>query len=119
MFLIILTGVGLLVYYGQWDVRRGELYYSGTVEATQSRLAFQTGGRILAVEVREGQAVAKDQLLAELDPAELRSRLDQAKANLQKTLDEAPSVPEALIRMASMTRQVFQAADGSDRKSVV
>jgi HlyD family secretion protein len=102
MFLIILTGVGLLVYYGQWDVRRGELYYSGTVEATQSRLAFQTGGRILAVEVREGQAVAKDQLLAELDPAELRSRLDQAKANLQKTLKNQEQA-ETLLKVYEKT----------------
>lgn len=78
--------MGLLVYYGQRTARQGELYYSGTVEATQSRLAFQTGGRVLRVEVREGQAVAKDQLLAELDSAELRSRFAQAKANLEKSL---------------------------------
>ncbi|MBU1150909.1 MAG: efflux RND transporter periplasmic adaptor subunit, partial [Proteobacteria bacterium] len=58
----------------------------GTVEATQSHLAFQTGGRVLRVEVREGEAVVKDRLLAELDPAEFRSRLEQAKATLEKTL---------------------------------
>ncbi len=78
--------MGLLVYFGQRKVREGELYYSGTVEATQSHLAFQTGGRVLRVEVREGEAVVKDQLLAELDPAEFRSRLEQAKATLEKTL---------------------------------
>jgi HlyD family secretion protein len=94
--------VGLLVYYGQWNVRRGELYYSGTVEATQSRLAFQTGGRVLTVEVREGQAVAKDQLLAELDPAELRSRLEQAKANLQKSLKYQEQA-EALLQVYERT----------------
>jgi HlyD family secretion protein len=84
--LILLFSVGLLVYFGQRKAREGELYYSGTIEATQSHLAFQTGGRVLRVEVREGEAVVKDQLLAELDPAEFRSRLEQAKATLEKTL---------------------------------
>ena len=82
----LLTGTGLFVYLGQQKARQGELFYSGTVEATQSHLAFQTGGRVLRVEVREGEAVVKDQLLAELDPAEFRSRLEQAKATLEKTL---------------------------------
>ena len=86
IFVVLLIGVGLLVYYGQRKVREGELYYSGTIEATQSHLAFQTGGRVLNVLVKEGQAVAQNQLLAELDPAELRSRLEQAKANLDKSL---------------------------------
>jgi HlyD family secretion protein len=86
IFLVLLVGVGLLVYYGQKTIRQAELYYSGTIEATQSHLAFQTGGRVWRVEVREGQSVVKDQLLAELDPAELRTRLEQAKANLEKSL---------------------------------
>jgi len=84
--LALLIGTGLFVYLGQQKARQGELYYSGTVEATQSHLAFQTGGRVLRVEVREGEAVVKDRLLAELDPAEFRSRLEQAKATLEKTL---------------------------------
>ncbi|MBU2235338.1 MAG: efflux RND transporter periplasmic adaptor subunit [Proteobacteria bacterium] len=84
--LALLIGTGIFVYLGQQKARQGELYYSGTVEATQSHLAFQTGGRVLRVEVREGEAVVKDRLLAELDPAEFRSRLEQAKATLEKTL---------------------------------
>ncbi|MEW6334461.1 MAG: efflux RND transporter periplasmic adaptor subunit [Thermodesulfobacteriota bacterium] len=102
VFLILLIAVGLLVYYGQWNVRRAELYYSGTVEATQSRLAFQTGGRVLGVYVREGQAVQKDQLLAELDPAELRARLEQAKANLDKSLKHREQA-ETLLKVYEKT----------------
>jgi len=84
--LALLIGTGLFVYCGQQKARKGELSYSGTIEATQSHLAFQAGGRILKVLVREGEAVAKDHLLAELDPAEFRSRLEQAKANLDRSL---------------------------------
>ena len=94
--------MGFLVYYGQWNVRRGELYYSGTVEATQSHLAFQTGGRVLSVLVKEGQAVTKDQLLAELDPAELDSRLEQAKANLEKSLRTREQA-EAMLKVTEKT----------------
>jgi HlyD family secretion protein len=99
---ILLFSVGLLVYFGQRKVREGELYYSGTVEATQSHLAFQTGGRVLRVAVQEGEAVAKDQLLAELDPAEFSSRLDQAKANLEKSLKNQEQA-EALLRVYEKT----------------
>ena len=84
--LALLIGTGLFVYFGQQKTRNGELFYSGTIEATQSHLAFQAGGRILKVLVREGEAVAKDQLLADLDPAEFHSRLEQAKANLDRSL---------------------------------
>ncbi|MCX5818657.1 MAG: efflux RND transporter periplasmic adaptor subunit [Deltaproteobacteria bacterium] len=84
--LALLIGTGLFVDCGQQKARKGELSYSGTIEATQSHLSFQAGGRILKVLVREGEAVAKDQLLAELDPAEFRTRLEQAKANLDRSL---------------------------------
>ena len=86
IFIVLLVGVGLLVYYGQRKVRQGELFYSGTVEATQSHLSFQTGGRVVRVAVREGEAATKDQLLAELDPAEFRTRIEQARANLDRSL---------------------------------
>lgn len=85
-FVILLMGVGSLVYFGQWRSQRGELYYSGTIEATQANLAFQVSGRVIGVAVREGHAVRKDQLLAELDPAELRSRKEQAEANLDRSI---------------------------------
>jgi HlyD family secretion protein len=84
--LVLLIGTGLFVYCDQQKARKGELSYSGTIEATQSHLSFQAGGRILSVLVQEGQAVVKDQLLAELDPAEFRSRLEQAKAGLDRSV---------------------------------
>jgi len=84
VFLALLVGVGALVYWGQWQDRRQELYYSGTIEGTNANLAFQTPGRVLRVAVKEGEAVALDQVLAELEPAELLARQEQAKANLER-----------------------------------
>jgi HlyD family secretion protein len=85
VFFILLIGVGILVYYGQWRTQHRELYFSGTIEATQANLAFQVSGRVLRVAVNEGQTVVKDQVLAELDRSEFQSRYDQAKATLDKS----------------------------------
>jgi HlyD family secretion protein len=86
VFIILLVGVGLFVYYGQWKKQQGELYFSGTIEATQSNLAFQAAGRVLHVAVNEGQNVTKDQTLATLVPSEFQSRYEQAKATLDRSL---------------------------------
>jgi HlyD family secretion protein len=52
--------------------------------------------------VKEGQSVATGQLLAELDPAEFRSRLEQAKANLLKFLKNREQAM-ALLRVTEKT----------------
>jgi HlyD family secretion protein len=85
VFIVLLIGVGLFVYFGQQKTLKGEIYYSGTIEATQANLAFQTAGRVQNVLVKEGHAVVKDQVLAELDSAELASRLAQARASLDRS----------------------------------
>lgn len=82
VFLALLLGVGLLVYLGQRNNRLSELYYSGTLEATQAGLSFQVSGRVADVPVDEGQSVEKDQTLAVLDRSEYQARYDQANANL-------------------------------------
>jgi len=46
IFFILLIGVGSFVYYGQWENKHKELYFSGTIEAIQSNLAFQAAGRV-------------------------------------------------------------------------
>jgi HlyD family secretion protein len=95
VFLVLLVAVGSLVYMGQRRNRAAELYYSGTIEAIQSNLAFQVNGRVKNVRADEGQSVAKDQVLAELDPAEFLSERDQARANLtlaRETLKEIEAV---------------------------
>ena len=111
--LTLLIGTGLFVYRGQQNVRQGELFYSGTVEATQSHLSFQTGGRIVRVAVREGEAAAKDQLLAELDPAEFRTRIEQARANLDRSL-KGQEQAETLLRVyeKSLPAEVARAEAG-------
>lgn len=84
IFILLFVTVGVLVYQGQKNNRENGLYYSGTIETTQAKLSFQVPGRVARVSVQEGQAVAKDQVIAELDRAEFESRLAQARANLDR-----------------------------------
>lgn len=85
VFIILFVTVGMLVYVGQKNNHRKELYYSGTIDTTQSNLSFQVSGRVVKVNVQEGQTVVKDQIVAELDRDEFESRLAQARANLERT----------------------------------
>ena len=80
-FLMLLLGVGGLVYWGQRRERLSEVYYSGTIEATQADLAFQVSGRVREVFFDEGQAVVKNQLLAVLDQEEFEARRVQAHSD--------------------------------------
>jgi len=96
LFLILLLGVGGLVYWGQHRVQSTELFYSGTIEATQSNIAFQVNGRVAAVKVDEGQQVARDQVLAVLEKTEFRARGDQAAANLQSARQGLRQLEEVL-----------------------
>ena len=83
VFIALLLGVGLFVYLGQKRVQHKELYYSGTIEAIESELAFQVSGRVIRIPADEGESVDKEQVLAELDRSEYQARFHQAEANLE------------------------------------
>jgi HlyD family secretion protein len=95
--LVLLLGVGTLVYWGQRKERSAELHYSGTIEATQANLAFQVSGRVKDVFFDEGQVVAKNQLLVRLEQEEFIARRDQAQSDwirFQKTLQQLEAILE-------------------------
>jgi len=88
LVLSLLVAVGVLVYVGQYRNRTAELYYSGTIDATESNLAFQVSGRVNTVFVDEGQSVVKDQVLASLAKEEFVANQSQARGNYQRALKE-------------------------------
>jgi HlyD family secretion protein len=94
---LLLVGVGTFVYFGQRNIRTTQIFYSGTIEAIRSDLAFQVTGRVQKVYVDEGQWVEKGRLLAEIDFSEFQARLDQIMANLvssEETLKQAQIIYE-------------------------
>lgn len=68
-------------------VRRGNdndaIFASGTVEATEADLGFQTPGRIERIVVQEGDRVSQGQQLAWLDRTELLARRRAAEAQVE------------------------------------
>ena len=67
----------------------GPLTLMGNVEVRQVNLGFKVAGRIQALKVDEGDSVAEEQLLAQLEKvyfedsiAQLTAQRDQAKAEL-------------------------------------
>ncbi len=115
VFLIIFVGVGGLVYYGQWREKTAKLYYSGTIEATESNLSFQVSGRVKKIFVDDGFQVEKGQILAELENEEYVTACDQAKAAVnqaRETLNKLKmllslyrvSLPQAVKRAEANVR---------------
>lgn len=97
VFIVLLVGVGGLVYRGQHQEQTAELYYSGVIEATEANIAFQVAGRVQEVLVDEGRAVKAGDLLAVLFRDEFEARRNQARANLeqrQKNLSQLEAVLE-------------------------
>jgi HlyD family secretion protein len=63
------------------------LRVSGHVEATETRLAAEAGGRILTLSVKEGDRVQQGQSILTLDTRDTRLAID--RANAEKTAAEA------------------------------
>lgn len=62
------------------------LAYAGRVEAvTAAQLAFQVGGRLVSVDVREGQAVRRGDAIARLDDSDFQLQIREAAAR-ERTL---------------------------------
>lgn len=102
IILLLLVGVGLLVYLGQRRELNRELYYSGTIEATQADLAFQVTGRVKKVLLDEGQSAEKDEVLAELEQEEFLAQKGQAQANLDRSIQTLKQL-EALLEVYKET----------------
>jgi HlyD family secretion protein len=75
-------GVLSLLLLGACSEDPSTIEASGTVEATEARLGFQTAGRIERILVHEGDRVSAGDTLAVLDRAELLARRAQAEAEL-------------------------------------
>jgi multidrug resistance efflux pump len=76
--------------------------YSGFLDAPTAAVASQVAGRVESIQVREGDVVKKDQLLARLDARERVASLGQAQANLDQAR-EALKEAEANLRAAVPT----------------
>lgn len=82
LVLALLAGGAWWVVAGRAASERGVLSASGTIEATEIVISPELGGRVIAVNVGEGQAVEAGEALIEFDTALLNAQRVQAEALL-------------------------------------
>ena len=82
--IIVIVAVAIVLWFvlNRDDGSPDRLAVSGTVEATEARLGFQTAGRIESIAVQEGQVVRQGASVAMLETAEIAERRSQAEARL-------------------------------------
>ena len=97
--IVILAVIAAGIAWHQLSGANGLLEVYGTIEARNIEVGSKEGGRIAEVNVREGDAIAKNTLILRFDAQELEGRLQQAtsavalaRANLAKM--ETGSRPE-------------------------
>jgi RND family efflux transporter MFP subunit len=82
--------------------------YAAEIRArTESRLGFQVGGKLLARAVEVGDRVRPGQLLARLDPQDLRLGVDAAQAAVQAAQVQLELVEADVARFRSLRDQGF------------
>ncbi|BCO09547.1 membrane protein [Desulfolithobacter dissulfuricans] len=103
--LVLAAGVagGRYLYATREAAPQDVLTLYGNVDIRQVQLAFQDVGRITAVHVQEGDQVKKGDLLAEIDDARYRARLQQLEGELEAQKHEvarleAGSRPQEIAR---------------------
>ena len=110
----IAVAVGGFAYFRNGKEPTADLTLHGNVDIRQVELAFNANGRISSIEVREGDAVRANQLLARLDTERLALSLRQAEAQAAAQQQvvrrlEAGSRPEE-VRQARAQRDAARVA---------
>ncbi len=82
--IIVLAAIGGYWAYTKWNGRAedGIIRLSGNIELTEVDIAFKTAGKLVELNVAEGDAVRKDQTLARLDKVEFERTLDRENAGV-------------------------------------
>lgn len=77
---------GVLYFYPRWRAQPAapnKLILSGNIEAHESLVSFKVSGRVIELPVEEGQWVTPGTMLAHLDDADYKQKLDIDAANLR------------------------------------
>ncbi len=83
--LLLLCAIGAAGYYiwrSQQNNNGNRILLSGNLELTQVDISFKIAGRLIERTVDEGTWVKKGQLIARLDPLQLREQAARDKANI-------------------------------------
>jgi len=120
VIILLLVLVGLAAagwwYHREHPQTNDRLVVSGTIELTQVDIGFKTAGRLTSVEVKEGDAVRKGQVIARLDQDQLirqREREAATLASAEAALGEATSALQFQEATTAADLDIRRAAIGS------
>jgi len=120
---LLVVGAGVTWYLLRGDVASATtLAASGTIEATDADLGFQAPGRVLSIDVREGDAVSAGDELGRLDARELEAAVAGAMAQLAAAEArlaelERGSRPQELATAEAGVRSAVQRNDEARRNA--
>jgi multidrug efflux system membrane fusion protein len=97
-----------------------ELAATGTVEPLQTvAVQPQVGGPIVRIAFREGQDVAKGQILFQIDPRPFQAALAQAEAILSRDRAQAANAEQEAKRYAELAQREYVTAQQYDQARTV
>src|SRR5690349_7501856 len=67
---------------GAFDRKGNRIQVSGNLELTEVDLSFKTAGKLIELNVREGDWVKQGQVIARLDSAQLQQQLARDQASI-------------------------------------
>lgn len=112
--IIITALIAAYFAYRQWVagniLPEGLIQANGRIEGDQISIASKAAGRVLRMQVREGDAVTPGQVLAQLDDAQITAKVNQAKA-ATNVLKEQVQAAQTAIEV--LKKEVPLAVDGS------
>lgn len=93
VLLVILGGSAFAFFWLQPKPQPSQLVYgSGRIEADEVRVAPEVAGRLLLIAGREGETVAKGDLVAQVDPVDYELQAGQALAQQKATRRSASQI---------------------------
>ena len=108
---VVVTGYGLYEYAAsRAALPEGLIQANGRIEGDAVAIASKVAGKIVGIEVREGDAVKAGQLLVRLDDAQLRARVAQAAAATATLESQGAS---ARLGIDLLTKEVPLTVDAS------
>src|SRR5258706_15584000 len=106
IILILVAAVaGGMWYSGSFSRKSNRLLVSGNLELTRVDLAFKISGRLVELNVREGDTVKKGQVIARID----RAQLEQQKARDRAAIQGAQSSYQQLVTSIEYQKATLEA----------
>src|SRR5580700_8712313 len=115
VIILALAGVGAWMWRsGRFGGKSDRILVSGNLELTRVDLAFKVSGRLVELNVREGDWVKKGQVIARLD----RAQIEHQKARDQASVENSQSAYKQLVTSIEYQKATLESDIAARRADV-